>query len=106
VFVPLETPGHPAVAGDPETNPDYSVRPPGGLPVGLLQSSGPASTSCDTLDWNGTGSSTWGSAVSFSSDPAVQSGWSDTVSPSPPPVSAAAARGRKDRKPDRAKETA
>lgn len=81
VFVPLETPGHPAGGGDPATNPDYSVRPPGGLPVALLQSSGPASTSCDTLDWDGTGSSTWGSAVSFASDPAVQSGWSDTVNP-------------------------
>ncbi len=81
VLVPHETPGHPAVGGDPATNADYSVVPPGGMPVALLQSSGLQGTGCQTSSWTGTGSTTWGNAVSFSPDPAVQSDWSDTVFP-------------------------
>jgi hypothetical protein len=82
VFLPLDEPGHPATGGNPATNPDYSVRPPGGMPVLHLTSSAPAGTPCETNSWNGTGSTTWGNAVAFAStEPAVGTEWGDTVNP-------------------------
>lgn len=84
VYLPLDEPGHPAGGGNPLTNPDYSVRPPRGLPVSIASSSAPAGgdPNCETAYWNGTGSSTWGFPVAFaSSDPAVQAGWGETVFP-------------------------
>lgn len=85
VFVPLETPGHPAGGGDPATNPDYSVRPPLGLPASLVLSSGPAGpdAACVSTRWNSTlGDSAWGDAVDFASEePAVGTAWGDTVYP-------------------------
>jgi hypothetical protein len=82
VFLPLDEPGHPAGGGNPATNPDYSVRPPGGMPVAHLLSSGPASTPCQTSSWNSTGSTAWGNPVAFfSSDPKVQAEWGNVVQP-------------------------
>jgi hypothetical protein len=82
VFLPLDEPGHPAGGGNPATNPDYSVRPPGGMPVLHLSSSAPAGTPCETNSWNGTGSTTWGNAVAFASgEPAVGAAWGETVNP-------------------------
>ena len=81
VFVPLESPGHPASGGNPATNPDYSVRPPAGMPVYRLQSSGPKGSECETEFWNGTGTTTWGSTVAFSPSALVKTDWGDTVGP-------------------------
>ncbi|MHB8242543.1 MAG: hypothetical protein ACYDHN_11180 [Solirubrobacteraceae bacterium] len=79
IFVPAESPGHPASGGNPQTNAEYTVRPPGGLPAGLLLSaaSGNIST-CEGDFYDGTGPSTWGYVQALGpNEPA----WSDTVDP-------------------------
>ena len=81
MFVPLETPGHPAGGGDPATNPDYTVTPPGRHARQPAAEQRPAGDRLPDEQLDGTGSTTWGNPVAFSSDPAVQSGWGDTVFP-------------------------
>ncbi len=79
VYIPGETPGHPASGGNAQTNAEYTVRPPGGLPAGLLLSaaSGNIST-CEGDFYDGTGPSTWGYVQALGpNEPA----WSDTVEP-------------------------
>jgi hypothetical protein len=78
VELPLDEPGFPAGGGNPETNPDYFVRPPGGVPVSLVASNVTESVSdsnCATAFWNSNGSSGWGSRAN------IQSGWTDSVEP-------------------------
>lgn len=81
VFLPLETPGHPAGGGNPETNPDYNVRPPFGIPSELLHSTGPASSHCQTSEWNNNGNLGWGGPTAFG-DATVQAEWGDVAFPS------------------------
>lgn len=79
VFIPLDEPGAPAGGGNPATNPDYTVRPPLGIPSTLLSSSG--SGACATLDWNSNGNSGWGAAATFGASEAVSADWGDTDYP-------------------------
>ncbi len=79
VSIPLDEPGEPAGGGNPATNPDYSVRPPLGLPTTLLSSSG--SEVCSTNNWNSNGNSGWGGAATFGASEAMSILWGDTVAP-------------------------
>jgi hypothetical protein len=80
VSLPLDEPGLPASGGNPETNPDYRVHPPLGMPSSLVESTGTGD--CETGFWNSNGDSGWGNPVfSFASEPAKQMEWDDKIGP-------------------------
>jgi hypothetical protein len=80
VSLPLDEPGLPAGGGNPETNPDYGVHPPLGMPSSLVESTGVGN--CATDFWNSNDDSGWGNPVfSFSSEPAKQLEWDDKIGP-------------------------
>jgi hypothetical protein len=74
VFVPGQAPG-----GSP-TSGEYLVRPPGGMPSGLLLSSATGNSSnCEGIYYEGTGPSAWGYVQALGSN---EPAWSDAVQPS------------------------
>ena len=62
------------------TGGEYLVRPPGGMPSGLLLSSASGNSSnCEGIYYEGTGASAWGYVQALGSN---EPAWSDTVQPS------------------------
>ncbi len=82
IFVPLETPGHPATGGNPATNPDYSVARR--APFELVASAASGDLQYCEADpwWDSSGNTAWGNPVAFASqEPTVGAEWGDTVAP-------------------------
>jgi hypothetical protein len=87
IFSPVRTdvgeagvflPGQPA--GGSPTSGEYLVRPPGGMPSGLLLSSASGNSSnCEGVYYQGSGPSAWGYVQALGSN---EPAWSDAVQPS------------------------
>jgi hypothetical protein len=73
IELPLDEPGYPAGGGNPETNTDYRVAPPQGIPFSLLTSSTGASGEC--------GSAIWGNSESWFGQALSQPGWEGGAGP-------------------------